>query len=149
MKNTVNEAASTEMKALDRLVGVWKISGSGGVNGTATFEWIEGGFFLMQRGVMEHEGYQHKALQIIGSERVDGAERTVIARAFTSTGETAVYIYELKGDILTIWSGAKGSDTYSKSTFSEDGNTLTGAWTWPGGGYQFVMTRISERPSGA
>jgi hypothetical protein len=36
---------SDQVNALDRLVGRWKVSG--GATGTVTYEWMEGGFFLL------------------------------------------------------------------------------------------------------
>jgi len=41
----------------------------------------------------------------------------------------------------SIWAGEKGSPAYFKGQFSEDGNTLTGGWVYPGGGYASRMTR--------
>jgi uncharacterized protein YndB with AHSA1/START domain len=52
------------------------------------------------------------------------------------------YTYELKGDTLTIWFGERGSPAYYEGTLSEDGSTLTGAWHYPGGGYEAISTRI-------
>jgi hypothetical protein len=58
-------------------------------------------------------------------------------------GETFDYVYEMDGDTLTIWGGAKGSPAYYRGKFSDDGNTLTGAWVYPGGGgYKAVATRV-------
>jgi hypothetical protein len=58
-------------------------------------------------------------------------------------GETFDYVYELDGDTLTIWGGEKGSPAYYRGTFSADGNTLSGAWVYPGGGgYESTSTRI-------
>ena len=37
-----------DLKALDRLIGTWKQSGE--LDGETTFEWAEGGFFLIQHG---------------------------------------------------------------------------------------------------
>jgi hypothetical protein len=37
-----------DLRALDRLVGEWEVSGDY-VEGTSTFEWMEGGYFLLQR----------------------------------------------------------------------------------------------------
>src|SRR3712207_7861353 len=37
---------SPDLKNLDRLVGTWEMSGE--VGGRVTFEWMEGGFFLIQ-----------------------------------------------------------------------------------------------------
>ncbi|WP_152654521.1 hypothetical protein [Oceanobacillus sp. CFH 90083] len=142
MKNAVNESVLPGMKALERMVGTWKISG--GANGEATFEWMEGGFFLMQHGLIEQNGVMHKALEIIGCEKPFGADKpneTITSRSYTDSGDTLDYTYEMDGDTLTIWGGPKGSPAFSRATFSEDGNTLSGAWEWPGG-YNFVMTRI-------
>ncbi|MGH9845838.1 MAG: hypothetical protein ACREEM_44600, partial [Blastocatellia bacterium] len=57
-------------------------------------------------------------------------------------GLTIDYVYELEGDTLTIWGGEKGSPAYYKAKFSKDGNTLTGAWVYPGGGYKTTTTRV-------
>jgi hypothetical protein len=51
-------------------------------------------------------------------------------------------VYELEGDTLTIWGGEKGSPAYYVGKFSADGNTMTGAWEWPGGGYESTATRV-------
>ena len=37
---------SDKMKALDRLVGTWELSGDS--TGTVTYRWMDGGFFLIQ-----------------------------------------------------------------------------------------------------
>jgi hypothetical protein len=145
MVQKVNPKALPEVKALDRLVGTWKISG--GADGIATYEWMEGGYFLMQHTVMGSGEQAHKAVDIIGYEKradEDETERLITSRSYSNKGLVSNYTYELKDDTLTIWYGNKGSANYSKSVFSEDGNTLTGAWKWPGGGYEFVMTRMNE-----
>jgi hypothetical protein len=33
-------------------------------------------------------------------------------------------------------------ETVAKGEWSDDGNTLSGEWVWPGGGYNETMTRI-------
>ena len=38
---------SRALRSLDRLVGTWELSGD--VGGRVTYEWMEGGFFLLQR----------------------------------------------------------------------------------------------------
>lgn len=41
--------------------------------------------------------------------------------------------------------GEKGSPAYYQGTFNEDGNILTGAWHYPGGGgYSAVATRVEH-----
>jgi hypothetical protein len=56
---------------------------------------------------------------------------------------TLDYVYELEGDTLSIWAGAKGSSAYYTGTFSADGKSVSGDWVSPGGGgYSSTMTRI-------
>ena len=47
-----------DLRALDRLVGAWEVSGDY-VEGTSTFEWMEGGFFLLQRSDQVPEPLSH------------------------------------------------------------------------------------------
>ena len=131
-----------DLKNLDILVGTWEMSGD--VQGQVTFEWMEGGFFLIQRvDLGQKDGQRIKGIEIIGHERPFGAEPSedIRSRFYSNMGDTLDYVYELEGDTLTIWAGEKGSPAYAKGTFSEDGNTGSGEWVYPGGGYRFTMTR--------
>jgi hypothetical protein len=132
-----------DLKSLGRLIGTWKQSGE--VDGEITYEWAEGGFFLIQRVDMIQYGNPIKGVEIIGHESILGSEpSTEIKSRFYSflDGMTLDYVYEMEGDTLTIWGGEKGSPAYYKGTFSEDGNTLKGGWVYPGGGYEAVSTRV-------
>jgi hypothetical protein len=133
-----------DLKSLDRLIGKWKQTG--GVEGTVTYEWAEGGFFLVQHVDMESDGRPIKGMEIIGHVQTFGEEpSTDIKSRFFSflDGMTLDYVYEIEGDTLTIWGGERGSPAYYKGTFSQDGNTLTGGWVYPGGGgYEATTTRI-------
>ncbi len=146
--NTTNDARaygqearepSPALKRLDRLVGTWELSGD--VAGTVTYEWMEGGFFLIQRIDL---GQEATGMEVIGHERGLNSEPSedVKSRFYSGTGDTLDYVYEIEGDTLTIWFGEKGSPAYYKGTFSEDGNVLSGAWHYPGGGgYEAISTR--------
>ncbi len=132
-----------DLNGLDRLVGTWEVSGE--ARGTVTFEWMEGGYFLIQRVDLEQAGQEIKGIEVIGHERPFGAEPSedIRSRFYASTGDTLDYVYEIEGDTLTIWAGGKGSPAYYRGTFGDDGNTLTGAWHYPGGGgYEATSTRI-------
>ena len=135
---------NSDLKGLKKLVGTWKQSG--GVNGEISYEWMEGGFFLMQRVDLEQYGQQIKGVEIIGHLQPFGeAPSNEIRSRFYSSldGMTLDYVYEVEGDTLTIWGGEKGSPAYFKGQFSEDGNTLSGNWVYPGGGgYEAISTRI-------
>jgi hypothetical protein len=133
-----------DLKSLDRLVGTWEMSG--GTQGRVTFEWMEGGYFLIQRVDLEQYGQRIRGIQIIGHEQEFGADpgQDIRARMYDNMGNTLDYVYELNGDILTIWGREKGSPAYSKGKFSDDGNTCAGEWVYPGGGgYRWTMTRVT------
>lgn len=133
-----------DLKSPDRLVGTWKQSG--GVQGEITYEWMEGGFFLIQRVDLEQHGHKIKGIEIIGHLQPFGEEpsKDIKSRFYSfMDGMTLDYVYEVDGDTLTIWGGERGSPAYYKGTFSDDGNTLSGGWVYPGGGgYEATATRI-------
>lgn len=135
-----------DLKRLDRLVGTWHISG--GAEGTVTYEWMEGGFFLIQRVQLSQHGQQVKGIEIIGHLKSFGEEpsKDICSRYYDTAGNTFDYIYGMEGDTLIIWAGEKGSPAYFKGKFSPDGHTNTGAWTYPGGGgYESTMTRVLNK----
>ncbi len=134
---------SPDLKNLDRLVGTWEMSGE--VHGRVSFEWMEGGYFLIQHVDLEQYGQRIKGIEIIGHEKTFGSEPSeeIKSRFYSNTGDTLDYVYELEGDTLTIWGGERGSPAYYRGTFSEDSNTLSGAWHYPGGGgYEATSTRV-------
>jgi hypothetical protein len=61
---------SPDLKSLDKLVGTWEVSG--GLQGRNTFEWMEGGFFLIQRFDFDHAGRRLAG----SSHQVGSAART-------------------------------------------------------------------------
>ena len=132
-----------DLQALNRLIGTWKQAGE--LDGEIRYEWAEGGFFLLQHVDFTHGENKIKGVEIIGHEQNFGAEpSTEIKSRFYSflDGMTIDYVYEMEGDTITIWGGQKGSPAYYKGTFSADGNTLSGGWVYPGGGYEAVSTRV-------
>ena len=135
---------SPELKGLDRLVGKWEVSGDY-VRGTSTFEWMEGNLFLLQRVDFERQdGQRIEGIEIIGHERPFGAEPSeeIKSRFYSNMGDTLDYVYELEDETLTIWGGEKGSPAYYRGTFGADGDSLSGAWHYPGGGYEATSTRV-------
>jgi hypothetical protein len=127
----------------DRLVGTFRLTG--GAEGTSRFEWLEGGFFLVQHVDLNQSGMHIKGIEIIGNLRPFGEEPSeeIRSRFFDNMGNTLDYVYELEGDTLTIWGGEKGSPAYCRADLSPDGSS-TGEWVYPGGGgYRFTSTRVS------
>jgi hypothetical protein len=92
-----NTKPNPDLTKLDRLVGTWKIAG--GAQGQVTYEWMEGGFFLIQHVELEQYGQKTKGIEIIGHERPFGAEPSedVTSRFYDSMGNTLDYVYEVRG----------------------------------------------------
>lgn len=131
-----------DLRSLDRLVGTWQVYGD--ATGEVRYEWLEGGFFLMQHFDLLHDGRPIRGIEIIGHLHPFGGEPStdIHTRVYSfADGMTLDYVYELEGDTLTIWAGMKGSPSFYQGTFSGDGRTVTGGWQWPGGGYTADMTR--------
>ena len=147
MENDNQSTATTyqpgpDLQSLNRLVGTWQLRGD--TEGKVTFDWLEGGFFLRQQVAIRLFGHDVRATEIIGHLRPFGEEPSpdIHSRAYDANGNTLDYVYELKGDTLTIWGGQKGSPAYYKGEFSADGDTVAGEWVYPDGGYKSTMTRI-------
>lgn len=142
----VTPEPSPKVRALDRLVGTWRISG--GAEGTVTYEWAAGGFFLLQHVELAQDGMEIRGLEVIGHlfNPFAGYERPsedLWSRFYDNHGNTLDYVYEIDGDTLTIWGGEKGSPAYMRGTFEADGNSMEGEWVYPGGGgYKSTMSRI-------
>lgn len=128
------------LKSLERLVGGWNVSGQD-IEGQVIFEWMEGGFFLIQHVDLIHDGRKIKGMEIIGYDEESDALKS---HYFGNSGGVLEYTWELDDDTLTIWFGEKGSPSVFSGTFSEDGNSNTGRWVWPGGGYESTMTRVKS-----
>jgi len=135
-------APDPRLGALGVLIGDWTISGE--AEGATSYEWMKGGFFLLQRGRLTREGATHTFLEVIGFERGFGStERAadITSRVYTTAGDTLDYTYEADDETVTIWGGAKGSPAAYRASWEQDGDVLRGAWEWPGGGYATVMRR--------
>src|SRR6266480_3837300 len=86
---TQNPAVPTPnpgLRPLNKLVGRWKVSGE--ADGELTYEWMEGGFFLIARGDTEQGGKRTRHMEIIGYDHNVGAEpaEVLTSRLYTSTG---------------------------------------------------------------
>jgi hypothetical protein len=138
-------APNPDLEGLNRLVGTWTVTG--GAKGTVTYEWMEGGFFLLQHVDLENDGRPIKGMEVIGHLQpfMEEPSEDIWSRFYGTTGETFDYVYEVEGDTLTIWGGERGSPAYFNGTFDADGTTCAGAWVYPGGGgYDSTMTKVTD-----
>ena len=135
------DARRTAMHTLDPLVGTWSVDGPG-TSGTIRYEWMEDDAFLVQHvHLVAADGSVTRGVEYIGW---DGEAETLTSHFFGSSGEILEYTYELAGDTLTIWFGSTDSPAKFVGTFDADRRRNTGAWQWPGGGYESNMTRVRE-----
>ena len=133
---------SDAIRALDRLVGTWDVNG--GAPGTVRYEWMEGGYFLVQHVELEQFGQRIVGMEVIGNLRPFGepASADVHSRFYDTAGNTFDYVYAVEGDTLWIWAGERDSPAFFRGTFAEGDRVVTGAWVFPGGGgYDSTMTR--------
>lgn len=141
MSAETSDARSTAIHTLDRLVGLWAVTG-GESQGTVRYAWYEGDAFLVQSiDLVGADGQATRGVEYIG---FDPGSSTLRSHYFADSGEILQYTYEISGDTLTIWFGGTDSPAKFVGTFDETGDRNTGAWQWPGGGYESTMTRMPE-----
>ncbi|MEP6713215.1 MAG: DUF1579 family protein [Ferruginibacter sp.] len=116
------------LKRLEKLIGKWTISGRSlnakedDIKGTATFEWILDGFFLLNKGEMQTGDIKIQSWSIIG---YDSETDTFPEMVYGNMGSVALsYHWQIKGNEVTHWT--KGSKYTGK--FSKGGKLLDGGW---------------------
>ncbi|MFI6678146.1 hypothetical protein [Kribbella sp. NPDC050470] len=134
-KNPADRSPAEALQALAPLIGHWNVSGPGH-SGTVSYEWFDGGNFIVQRVDLGDEG--GRGVEYIG---LDPDSDMLRSHFFGTNGKILEYTYELAGSTLTIWFGSPGSPAKFVGEFDADFTVNTGAWQWPGGGYESTMTR--------
>jgi hypothetical protein len=129
---------SAALLSLARFEGSWRLSGPK-MTGAVTFEWFDGGFFLVQRGWVKVRGREVHFVEYIG---YDEARKACMSRLFDNFGDRFAYEWEVDGDDICISFGQKGSGNSFTGKFSADGDSFSGAWKWPGGGYSTVAKKV-------
>lgn len=121
------------LKRLDRLVGTWSMKGhligsdEENIVGQATFQWLEGGFFMQQDVEIDFAGMiKIKSRELIGYD--------LQTKAFPSTVYSNLspaplpYTWDLQDDTLTISVSYGPLDATFKGAFSKDGKRFSGGW---------------------
>ena len=115
------------LEPFDALVGAWETEAThpavvAVVPGRTSFEWVEGGHFLVQRSHNDHELFPD-AISVIGApEDGDG----LVLEYFDSRGVRRTYGASLQGGVLRSWRHAPGFDQRYSATLAPD--TFVGQW---------------------
>lgn len=115
------------LDALDALIGTWDTDAThpmfdGVVAGTVTFEWLEGGRFLVMRSRNDHELFPD-AISVIGAPE---AGDDLVMEYFDSRGVRRTYGVTLEDGVLRIWRDAPGFDQRFSATLAND--SFEGRW---------------------
>jgi hypothetical protein len=130
-----SQRRSPALVALDVLLGEWGVEasipsiGPTPLEGRMLFEWDLDGQFLMQRSTISDPGAPD-SVAVIGP---DPATEGYLQHYFDSRGVVRLYAMNLKNG---VWSLIRNTPDFSElkfwqrftARFSEDGDTITGAW---------------------
>jgi hypothetical protein len=115
------------LEAFDTLIGTWATEATHPmvnevVPGRATFEWLEGGHFLVQRSHNDHELFPD-GISVIGApEAGDG----LVMEYFDSRGVRRTYGIALDDGVLRIWRDVPGFAQRFSATLGHD--AFEGLW---------------------
>jgi len=118
------------LKRLDVLVGEWKVEilhplmPGTTIRGQVSFEWLAGGYFLLERSSVEHPDFPD-GLFIIGFDEEAGQYKM---HYFDSRGISRVYEMSLTNGVWKVWRDDPDFSQRYIGMFSDDGNTITGNW---------------------
>ena len=142
-----------KLEPFQALIGEWAIEmthpmvGGTVVRGRTTFEWLEGGRFLIQRAVNEHPDLPD-SLCVIG---VMEGENDLSMQYFDSRGVHRIYVIGFDGTTLTVARDAQGFAQRLSAKLSDEGSTLAGVWQLneDDGGYRDDLGFTYRRVVGA
>jgi hypothetical protein len=110
---------------LEVLIGEWQAPVPGmEANARITFEWLEGGGFVIQRSTIDKPEFPN-GVMVIGATGPDGGLQQ---HYFDSRGVHRVYEMTLEdGEWILFREGPDWPQRYV-GQLSDDGNTITGRW---------------------
>lgn len=122
--------AEARLEAFDVLIGDWLIEMAHPafedtlVRGRTTYEWLEGGRFLIQRAANEHRDFPD-SLCVIG---IMEGDQDLSMQYFDSRGVHRVYEVTFDGRTLTLNRDEPGFAQRATARLGDNGSTLTGLW---------------------
>ena len=117
---------------LDQLVGEWTLEATHPafpdlvVPGRASFEWLDGERFLIQRSSADHPDFPN-SISVIGamSDEDDGP---LSMHYYDSRGVHRVYSLEMSEGVLRIARDAPGFSQRLEAQVADDGDSFGGVW---------------------
>jgi hypothetical protein len=110
------------LEPFEALIGTWDTAAKHRlvdevVSGTTTFEWLEGGHFIVQRAHSDHQLFPD-GMSVIGApETGDG----LVLEYFDSRGVRRTYRVSLDGGVWRMWRDQPGFDQRFSATIAPDG----------------------------
>ena len=127
MQQSVSNPA---LRRLDILVGEWvtesvaPLDPHATIRGHTSFQWLEGGAFLVMRSGVPQSDFP-RASAIIGPDDSAGAYGMLYS---DSRGVSRIYAMSLSDGIWKVWRNAPGFSQRFTGTFSDSGDTITACW---------------------
>ena len=118
------------LEPLEILLGSWTTTGShpelsGALHGRASFEWLEGGAFLVMRTEIDEPGIP-TAVAVIGSD--DSADGYSM-QYFDERGVSRLYQMSLRDGVWEWWRDAPAFNQRFRATIEEGGAVMVGRGT--------------------
>ena len=109
------------LEPFDALIGAWATEAihplvDAVVRGSITFEWLEGGHFLVQRSHNDHELFPD-AISVIGAPEAGGG---LVMEYFDSRGVRRTYGVSLEDGVLRFWRDHPGFDQRYSAELGDD-----------------------------
>ena len=129
MTSQTRDTHRDDLDALDALVGRWDLESSlgptdGSVQAQASFEWLEGRTFLIQRWHIDLPDAPD-GIAVIG---YDEDQQSLLQHYFDSRGVSRVYEMSLRDGTWRLERSAPGFSQRYSGVFDASGDTIAGSW---------------------
>ena len=114
------------LNSFEILVGKWRTTGTHGLmpgvelHGSGSYEWLEGGAFLVMRSQLDDERFP-VTVAVFAS---DDSEKQCYMLTFDSRGVSRKHDVSFDGRVLKWWRDAPGFRQRYEAIVSEDGNSI-------------------------
>ena len=114
------------LKPFEVFIGEWKTTGSHPylpdtvLHGRVSFEWLEGGAFLLLRSEIDEPRFPH-GIEIFGS---DDVEKKFFMLHFDERGVSRIYNVSMEGNQLKWWRDDPNFSQRITITIEDDGNKM-------------------------